>query len=179
MAIDLYKQGRIVRRSVVRQSKSTNVYHKLLIKLYKFLSRRTDSKFNKTVLKRLSTSKLNRFPLSLSRIVRNASDLNKIVVSTSTVTNDERLLEVPKMTVCAFKFTETARKRILAAGGKVLTFDQLALQAPTGTNCHLLRGPKEREAYRHFGKAPGQKGSHSAPYVRSEGRKFERASGLK
>jgi len=41
-----------------------------------------------------------------------------------------------------------------------------------------LRAPKSREAYRHWGLAPGQKGSHSAPYIRSEGRKFERAAGL-
>lgn len=40
-----------------------------------------------------------------------------------TVTDDQRLLEVPKLTVAALKFTETARARILAAGGKVLTLD--------------------------------------------------------
>ena len=34
-----------------------------------------------------------------------------------------RLLNVPKLNVCALRFTETARKRILAAGGKTLTFD--------------------------------------------------------
>ena len=81
------------------------------------MARRTDSKFNKTVLKRLSTSKLNKFPLSLSRIVKNVKDLSRVVVSTATVTNDARLLTVPKMTVCALRFTETARKRILANGG--------------------------------------------------------------
>jgi len=38
-----------------------------------------------------------------------------------------------------------------------LTFDQLALLAPTGANTVLLRGPKNaREAVKHFGKAPGQ-----------------------
>lgn len=39
----------------------------------------------------------------------------------------------------------------------------------------LLRGPKDREAKRHFGPAPGVPGSHTKPYVRSKGRKFERA----
>ena len=34
--------------------------------------------------------------------------------------------------VCALKFTETARARIVKAGGECLTFDQLALQAPLG-----------------------------------------------
>jgi large subunit ribosomal protein L18e len=40
-----------------------------------------------------------------------------------------------------------------------------------------LRGPRDREAKRHFGLYPGQKGSHTAPRVRTEGRKFERARG--
>lgn len=42
----------------------------------------------------------------------------------------------------------------------------------------LLRGPKNaREAVKHFGPAPGVPHSHSKPYVRSKGRKFERARG--
>lgn len=41
----------------------------------------------------------------------------------------------------------------------------------------LLRGPKNaREAVKHFG-APGVPHSHSKPYVRSKGRKFEKARG--
>lgn len=38
------------------------------------------------------------------------------------------------------RFTETARARILKAGGEVLTFDQLALRAPKGQNTILLQG---------------------------------------
>jgi large subunit ribosomal protein L18e len=50
--------------------KSDNVYLKLLVKLYRFLARRTDSNFNKVVLRRLFASKVNRPPLSLARLVR-------------------------------------------------------------------------------------------------------------
>ena len=40
------------------------------------------------------------------------------------------------------------------AGGECMTFDQLALQAPTGDNVVLLRGPKNaREAVKHRGAA--------------------------
>lgn len=47
------------------------------------------------------------------------------------------------------------------AGGECLTFDQLALLAPTGANTILLRGPKNaREAVKHFGRAPGQPHAH-------------------
>lgn len=66
----------------------------------------------------------------------------------------------------------------IQAGGECLTFDQLALIAPTGSNCVLLRGPKNsREAVKHFGPAPGVPGSSTKPYVRSKGRKFEKARG--
>lgn len=48
------------------------------------------------------------------------------------VTDDHRLYEVPKMTVAALKFTETARARITKSGGKCMTIDELIMKAPTG-----------------------------------------------
>ena len=57
-----------------------------------------------------------------------------------TVTDDLRLLDVPKLRVCALKFTEKARERILAAKGKCITFDQLAINRPNGEAVILLRG---------------------------------------
>merc|ERR1712037_659576 len=102
---------------------------------------------------------------------------DRIVVCVGTITNDLRIFEVPKMTVCALHVTEKARDRILKAGGEIITFDQLALRAPTGKNTLLIQGPrKQREATRIFG-APGKPNSHSKPLVRSKGRKFERARG--
>ena len=81
---------------------------------------------------------------------------DKIVVTVSTVTDDNRILTIPKLTICALRFTEGARARILKAGGECITFDQLALRAPTGKKTLLIQGPrKAREACRHFGPAPG------------------------
>ena len=94
-----------------------------------------------------------------------------------TVTDDTRLIDVPELKVCALKFTEKARERITAAKGKCITFDQLAINRPNGENVILLRGTRDREAKKHFGKAPGLPGSTTKPYVRSKGRKFERARG--
>lgn len=103
--------------------------------------------------------------------------MSKIAVLVGTVTDDVRLLDVPKLRICALRFTDAARSRIVKAGGECLTFDQLALQAPTGDGTVLLRGPKNaREAVKHFG-TPGASGSHVKPYVRSKGRKFEKARG--
>lgn len=107
-------------------------------------------------------SRINTPPMSLSKLVatganKHAGEANKdkILVLVGTVTDDTRLYEVPKMTICALRFTATARARIEKAGGECITFDQLALRAPTGSNTILLRGPKNsREAVKHFGFGP-------------------------
>ncbi|TYJ23956.1 hypothetical protein E1A91_A08G228100v1 [Gossypium mustelinum] len=149
MGIDLVAGGKS-KKSKRTAPKSDDIYLKLLVKLYRFLVRRTGSKFNAVILKRLFMSKVNKPPLSLSR-----------------------LIQFMKGKVTALRFTETARARIEKAGGECLTFDQLALRAPLGQNTVLLRGPKNaREAVKHFGPAPGVPHSLSKPYVRSKGRKF-------
>ena len=120
-------------------------------------SGRTESNFNKVVLRRLFMSRINRPPVSLSRIASNVTESHqgKTIVVIGTVTDDNRLLTVPKLSVAALRFTATARARIEKAGGETLTLDQLALRAPTGANTLLLRGPKNaREAVKHFGFGP-------------------------
>merc|ERR1711874_841602 len=178
MGVDInHKFDRKVRRT---EPKSQDIYLRLLVKLYRFLARRTEAKFNKIVLRRLFMSRINRPPLSLARLARQMKKDGrdgKIVVVVGTITNDIRIFDVPKMTVCALHVTEKARERILKAGGEIITFDQLALRAPTGKNTMLVQGPrKQREAVKHFG-APGVPNSSAKPFVRSKGRKFERARG--
>ncbi|RLU22844.1 hypothetical protein DMN91_005122 [Ooceraea biroi] len=163
MGIDInHKHDRKVRRT---EPKSEDVYLRLLVKLYRFLARRTNSKFNRIILKRLFMSKIHRPPISLARIVRfmkKPGRENCIAVIVGTVTDDARIFEIPKLT----------------AGGEIITLDQLALRAPTGKHTVLMQGPrKARESVKHFGPAPGVPHSHSKPYVRSKGRKFERARG--
>ncbi|KAJ4719401.1 putative 60S ribosomal protein L18 [Melia azedarach] len=178
MGIDLVAGGKS-KKSKRTAPKSDDIYLKLLVKLYRFLVRRTDSNFNKVILKRLFMSKVHKAPLSLSRLINFMKGKeDKVAVLVGTVTDDIRAYEVPALKVTALRFTETARARIEKAGGECLTFDQLALRAPLGQNTILLRGPKNaREAVKHFGPAPGVPHSHTKPYVRSNGRKFERARG--
>ncbi|XP_063827929.1 protein LSM14 homolog B-A [Ostrinia nubilalis] len=178
MGIDInHKHDRKVRRTEV---KSQDVYLRLLVKLYRYLARRTNSKFNQIVLRRLFMSRINRPPISLSRLARHMKKPTReglIAVVVGTVTNDVRLYTVPKMTVAALHVTEKARARILAAGGEILTFDQLALRAPTGRKTVLVQGQRNaREAVRHFGPAPGAPRSHTKPYVRSKGHERARPS---
>jgi large subunit ribosomal protein L18e len=170
MGVDL--DHRYDRKAVRRAPRSKNLYLLLLVKLYRFLARRTGSKFNKILLKRLFMSNSNRPPLSLSRLVRHMKKKgilstkqnlhflfsffkgreNKTAVVVGSITDDARLYEVPKLTVCALHLTESVRGRILAAGGEILTFDQLALRTPKGKNTVLLQGPrKARKANRFFG----------------------------
>lgn len=92
------------------------------------------------------------------------NDEKRIAVVVGTIVDDKRLFKTPKLTVCsafsldqlsifyarsiyceyfqvcALRVTAGARARILKAGGTILTFDQLALQAPTGKNTVLLQG---------------------------------------
>lgn len=162
-----------------RKVTTTNLYLRLLIKLYKFLARRTPSKFNKAISKRLNMSRTSRPPLSLKHIAKYMKGKeSKICVLVGSVVDDPRQVVIPKLTIVALRFSETARQRILAAGGACLTFDQFAQNNPTGAGTVLLRGKRTaREVYKHFGQAPGAHGSKARPYVRSKGRKFEKARG--
>ena len=162
------------------EPKSKNPYLLLLVDLYRFLARRTDSKFNKTVLKRLYMSKTNRAPMNVVKVAEFMKGKeDKVAVLVGTVTGDIRTggFTLPKLRIAALRFTEAARASIVAAGGQAMTFDQLALEQPKGSNTVLLRGAKSRrESVKYFGN-PGAPGSTVRPRVRSEGRKFERARG--
>uniref|UniRef100_A0A8D2GDR5 Large ribosomal subunit protein uL15/eL18 domain-containing protein n=1 Tax=Theropithecus gelada TaxID=9565 RepID=A0A8D2GDR5_THEGE len=119
-----HNKDRKVRR---KEPKSQDIYLRLLVKLYRFLARRTNSTFNQVVLKRLFMSRTNRPPLFHSRMIRKMKlpgRENKTAVVVGTVTDDVRVQEVPN---------------------------------------------------RRY--APGTPLSHTKPYIRSKGRKFERARG--
>ena len=98
-----------------------------------FILGRTDAPFNKVILKSLFLSKINRPPVSVSRISRALKQkgaAEKTIVVVGTVTDDNRLLEFPKATIAALRFTAGAKDRILKNGGEAITLDQLALRAP-------------------------------------------------
>ncbi|EPQ13638.1 60S ribosomal protein L18 [Myotis brandtii] len=183
MGVDIrHDKDRKVRR---KEPKSQDIYLRLLVKLHRFLARRTNSTFNQVVLKRLFMSRTNRPPLSLSRMIckmKLPGREGKTTVVVGTITDDVRIQEVPKLKICALcvssRARSHARSRILKAGGKILTFDQLALDSPKGCGTVLLSSSRKgHKVYRHFGKAPGTPHSHTKPYVRSKGRKFEHARG--
>jgi large subunit ribosomal protein L18e len=124
-------------------SKSPNVYLNFLIKIYRFLAKKNNSKFNQVVLKRLLMSRRNQASISLSGIVRyGMKERKKIIVIVGKVLNDERISIIPQLSLCALKISESAKQRIIEAGGNIFTFDKFAMKFPTGKNSVLLRGSK-------------------------------------
>jgi len=178
MGIDInHKHDRKVRRT---EPKSQNVYLRLLVKLYRFMARRTNANFNNVVLKRLFMSRQNRPAISLARIVRQCKAperAGKTIVIVGSVTDDKRIFAVPNLKICALRFTESARARIVKAGGTIMTFEQLAIESPLGQGTVLMQGRrKAREANKHFG-APGLPNTHAKPFVREKSRNHEQARG--
>ena len=71
-AIDLIAGGRS-KNSKTKQLRSPNTYHRLAVKLYKFLARRTSSKVNALILKRMMNSRVHRCPVSVARLAKFAA----------------------------------------------------------------------------------------------------------
>lgn len=166
-------------KAIRRSPSSKNPYLHLLVKLYQYLAKRTKAKFNQSILKRLIMSKINRPPVSLGRIAKlvQRGDLkDKVVVVVGTITDDVTLYDVPKVTVAALRVTETARARILKAGGEVLTLDEFARRAPKGENAQLVRSSRgARKQVRHFGFGPHK---NKAPKIlNNKGHKKEKGRG--
>lgn len=138
------------------------------------------------ILKRLFASRMHRPPLSVSRLARYMKGKEaKTAVVVGTITDDVRIHELPKLSVCALKFTAGARARITGAGGECITFDQLVLRDPKASNVVLLRGRKTaREANKHFGHRSSVNSVNThcnvKPYnsrPHSAARKFEKSRG--
>lgn len=174
MGIDL-KTGIRRRTTSRKEPKAKNPYISILHEAFKTLHDRSGSEFTGLVARRLALSRSNRPVVSLSRLakyMKKAGD--KIAVVASTITNDGRFNEIPKLNVCALRFTATARSRIEKAGGRCMTFDQLLAEKPSGEGCIVLQGSrKARKAYKYFG-AAGLPGSKTKPKGPQNGHKGAR-----
>ncbi|KAL1373640.1 hypothetical protein pipiens_018550 [Culex pipiens pipiens] len=107
----------------------------------------------------MSMSRTKKPPIALSRVSKllklRGKDESTVAVVVETVINADRQLYVPKMDVCALL---------------------LAMLAPTGKNTVLMQASyTAREAFTHFGRAPGVPQSNTRPYVQSKGRMYEKA----
>ncbi|EZG88608.1 60S ribosomal protein L18 [Gregarina niphandrodes] len=165
-AIDIpARQLRAAKKHQRKECQSPSPIRKNLVTLYEFLARRTDSAFNAKVAHLLIRTNSVLAPMSVAKMAEHLkSKEDKIGCVVGTITNDLRVESIPKMTICALRFSEAARARIEAAGGECLTFDQLAIRCPTGENCLILRGPTgNRKARKYFGNPAGNPKSHTRP----------------
>uniref|UniRef100_A0A0D9REZ8 Large ribosomal subunit protein uL15/eL18 domain-containing protein n=1 Tax=Chlorocebus sabaeus TaxID=60711 RepID=A0A0D9REZ8_CHLSB len=154
-----------------KEPKSQDIYLRLLVKLYRFLTK-TNSTFNQVVLNRLFMSGNNRPPLSLSWMIQKMKlpgRENKTAMVVEVITDDMRAQGVTKLKVCVLHVTAGPAAISSGALGKILTFDQLALDSPKGCGIIWLSGPRKGHGVYRHGKAPETLGTlHPL-----QGRKFE------
>merc|ERR1712224_358521 len=125
------------------KNKSRNPYFDLLVRLYTFLQRHVPTRFNRTLIKRLLLRRRNRPQLSIGAICRLMLKKRGTAVVVATVTDDKRRKTIPRgLKICALRFTESARAKMISANGKCISFDQLSLLSPKGYGCNLFRGRK-------------------------------------
>jgi large subunit ribosomal protein L18e len=123
MGIDLGLRSKLKSKNT-RHIKTPNLYLRLAHKLYSFLSRRTDSKFNAVVAKRLAMSRVNRPPLSLKHVGKYMKGKEgKTAVVVGSILDDERQLTVPGVTLAALRISDSAKERLEKAGGRFITLD--------------------------------------------------------
>ncbi|MFH1788756.1 MAG: 50S ribosomal protein L18e [Candidatus Altiarchaeota archaeon] len=89
----------------------------------------------KDVAEALSKSRKNRPSVNMYRLNKNTSDGETVVVP-GTVIGSGRLNH--KIEVAAFKFTEGARKQIIAAGGKTTSIPELIKKNSKGSGIKII-----------------------------------------
>ncbi|AEA39067.1 60S ribosomal protein L18 (nucleomorph) [Cryptomonas paramecium] len=117
-----------------------NIYFDSVLKLYEFLSRKNVSKFSFLIFKLLKSPSSKKMSVSLSRLICIAKkNTNKIIVVVGKILNDERMVTIPAIRICSLKITESAKKKVLEAGGSFITFSQLAYNNPRGNHVFLIK----------------------------------------
>lgn len=105
------------------------------------------------VLKKNKTPLWQRIAKELEVPTRSRSHLNVDQLETLTKANETVVIPgkvlgmgvlSKKLNVCALAFSESARKKIIAAGGKVMTIDELEAQNPKGSGIRILKGAQLR-----------------------------------
>lgn len=105
-------------------------------------------------------SRNNRQPVKVSELVKHA---DKTIVIVGKVLDDERLFELPKLTVVALSTSREARRKIVKFGGSVHTLDRLFKVSSDLKDIALVCGDRtRRKAYKYFG-CPGEKNSLTYP----------------
>uniref|UniRef100_A0A2K5S9T2 Large ribosomal subunit protein uL15/eL18 domain-containing protein n=1 Tax=Cebus imitator TaxID=2715852 RepID=A0A2K5S9T2_CEBIM len=131
-----------------KEPKSHDMYLRLVVKLDRFLARRTNSTFNQVVLKRLFMSCTNRPPLSLSRMIQKMKlpgRENKTAVVVGTITDEVQVQEAPKLKVWPRGVPAFLRARQRPTGQPRL--QKLTLDPTLLIKRFWMRGEKKKAGY--------------------------------
>lgn len=107
-----------------------------LIDELKRVSREKDVAIWRDIARRLDKPKRNWAEVNISRLERYAEDGDVIIVP-------GKLLGAgnlsKKLTVAAFKFSDSARQKIEGAGGRNLSITELLQESPEGSSIRVMR----------------------------------------
>jgi large subunit ribosomal protein L18e len=117
-------------------SNKTNPQLVATIDSLKAKTRETEAAIWRDIALRLEKPRKNWAEANLSKIERYAKEGETIVVP-GKVLAAGRIDK--KVTVAAYSFSEAAAKAIVAAGGKTLTFEELAKANPKGSGVRIMR----------------------------------------
>lgn len=120
---------------MVKRTGPTNRYLKELIIKLKKLSKTNNARIWKDVAIRLSKPTRKRIEVNISRINRYAND-NDVIVVPGVVLGAGNLTK--KVTVAAWRFTARAKEKIVAAGGKAISIEELAKINPKGSGVRIF-----------------------------------------
>ena len=113
----------------------TNVQKLMLIRYLKKLSRENNARIWRYVAELLQRPRRNKVEVNISKINRYTKEGDLVVVPGKVL--GAGILDHP-VTVAALAYSESARKKILEAGGQILSIEELASQNPKGSNIKII-----------------------------------------
>ncbi|MEM3579473.1 MAG: 50S ribosomal protein L18e [Candidatus Bathyarchaeia archaeon] len=119
----------------MKKFNATNPQLTQLIRFLKKQSREQKAAIWKAVAEKLATTRRSRAAINLSRINR-YTDKNEVVIVPGKVLGAGELNH--PVTVAAFAFSETAKRKIKKARGKCLTIPELVKKNPQGSNVKII-----------------------------------------
>ena len=119
----------------MKKIKTTNPELLNLIRFLKKQAREHKAKIWRDIAERLATARRRRIAVNVSRINRYTKK-NDIVVVPGKVLGAGKLEH--RVTVAAFSFSETAKKKISNVKGKCLTIQDLIKKNPKGSNIKII-----------------------------------------
>ena len=117
------------------KTRSTNVQLHTLVRTLKIKARENNAKIWRYLAELLERPKRKRVEVNVSKINRYSEKGETIVVPGKVLGTGE--LKHP-VTVAAFRFSLSAKEKILKAGGKTISIPELIESNPKGSNVKIL-----------------------------------------